>query len=419
MYDTNRKLKVLVSAYSLVPGRGSEPGVGWNITNELAKFHDVWVVTTHVGETKINELDKHKGLTVVYYDMPGIFSRNRLGSKSLRLHYYIWQLAVRKKIKRIHQIEGFDLAHHVTMVKYWAPAGAAWLKIPFVWGPVGGGEPMPLNFIMNAPRRAKFFEYSRWALRKCSHFDPFVRKTANKASVAIAVTAETKNAIKLLNPSLDIELLTQVGISESELTKIDSRIHENHDSTEHGKCIFLYVGNLLYWKGVHLAIKGFAGIESREAELWIVGAGEEKRRLKEMMVREGLHDKVKFFGEINRVEVMEIMRNASCLVHPSLHDSGGFVVVEAMANSKPVICLKVAGPDVLVPNNAGIKIEVTDEESVIQGLARAMNDIAENPELAISMGITGRQYVQNHLLWSCKAKRINSIYKKVLGGHFK
>jgi hypothetical protein len=38
-------MKVLISAYSCEPGKGSERGVGWNVVREVSKYHEVWVLT--------------------------------------------------------------------------------------------------------------------------------------------------------------------------------------------------------------------------------------------------------------------------------------------------------------------------------------------------------------------------------------
>lgn len=38
-------MRILLSAYSCEPHRGSEPGLGWNTTIELARNHEVWVIT--------------------------------------------------------------------------------------------------------------------------------------------------------------------------------------------------------------------------------------------------------------------------------------------------------------------------------------------------------------------------------------
>ena len=40
-----KRLRVLISAYACEPGKGSEPGVGWNFSKEMAKHHDLWVLT--------------------------------------------------------------------------------------------------------------------------------------------------------------------------------------------------------------------------------------------------------------------------------------------------------------------------------------------------------------------------------------
>ena len=41
----NKRLKIFISAYACEPEKGSEPGIGWNVVNELAKYHEVHVLT--------------------------------------------------------------------------------------------------------------------------------------------------------------------------------------------------------------------------------------------------------------------------------------------------------------------------------------------------------------------------------------
>ena len=40
-----RELRVLLSAYTFRPNRGSEPGIGWNVAQDVARHHDIWVLT--------------------------------------------------------------------------------------------------------------------------------------------------------------------------------------------------------------------------------------------------------------------------------------------------------------------------------------------------------------------------------------
>ena len=62
---------------------------------------------------------------------------------------------------------------------------------------------------------------------------------------------------------------------------------------------------------------------------------------------------------------------ADVLVHPSLHDSGGFVLLEAMEMRKPVVCLKLGGPGVYVNEHTGYAIPATSIPQVIDDLATA------------------------------------------------
>src|SRR5690606_15992433 len=88
------------------------------------------------------------GLRFAYYKLP--FERRRHAVEGApragaveQLHYYLWQLGAVRTVRRLHAEVGFDLAHHVTLAKYWAPSALSWLPVPLVWGPVGGGESAP------------------------------------------------------------------------------------------------------------------------------------------------------------------------------------------------------------------------------------------------------------------------------------
>ncbi|WP_435021537.1 hypothetical protein [Nostoc sp. CALU 1950] len=69
-----KQLKILICAYACEPGKGSEPGVGWNVAREVSKYHQIWVLTSNCHrqglETELarNPLPK---LHVVYLDPLG------------------------------------------------------------------------------------------------------------------------------------------------------------------------------------------------------------------------------------------------------------------------------------------------------------------------------------------------------------
>src|SRR3990172_2688633 len=81
--------------------------------------------------------------------------------------------------------------------------------------------------------------------------------------------------------------------------------------------------------------------------------GPDSGRLEKSARDLGIMTRVRFAGRMSRHEVLRMLGDAHVLVHPSLHDSGGWVCVEAMAAGKPVICLDLGGPAPAVGGGAG------------------------------------------------------------------
>jgi glycosyltransferase involved in cell wall biosynthesis len=109
----------------------------------------------------------------------------------------------------------------------------------------------------------------------------------------------------------------------------------------------------------------------------IVGKGPEESRLKEEVRRLGLERSIHFSPWIPRSEVLALYATHDALLFPSLHDSGGTVVMEAIAHGTPVICLDLGGPAVTVDEHCARIVSTTDktEKQVIQGIADAILEL--------------------------------------------
>jgi glycosyltransferase involved in cell wall biosynthesis len=86
----------------------------------------------------------------------------------------------------------------------------------------------------------------------------------------------------------------------------------------------------------------------------------------------GIAHRVKFWGRLPREQTLAKLGDCHILVHPSLHDTGGWVCVEAMATGRPVICLNLGGPAVQVTEETGFKIEAHNPEQAVRDLAASM-----------------------------------------------
>jgi hypothetical protein len=140
-------LKILLSAYACEPGKGSEPGIGWHWALEIARLgHEVHILTRSNNVQAIQrglaELDGLR-LTVHGYDLPTWARWWKKGMRGVRLYYVLWQWGAYRHARRLHSTLRFDLVHHITFGVFRHPSFMGRLGIPFVFGPIGGGESTP------------------------------------------------------------------------------------------------------------------------------------------------------------------------------------------------------------------------------------------------------------------------------------
>ena len=403
-------MRILISAYGCGPGRGSEPGVGWNWSRQVARFHEVWVLTPeserHLIETH-HASDAPPRLRFIHCDLPRWLRPSNQGTTvRYYLHYHLWQILAFFFVKRLHRHLAIDFVHHLTLGAHWRPSFLALLPIPFIWGPVGGGESTPKSLLPALSRKGQFCEAMRAIVRPLAESDPFVKITARRAQIILAKTEDTAARVRKLGGS-HVEVLSEAGLPESELHRLALIPPKNAGSFR-----FLSLGRLLHWKGFEIGIRAFAQIclEIPESEFWIVGDGPERPRLTRVVSECNLVSKVRFLGALPRAQALDVLGECDVLVHPSLHDSGGWVCLEAMAAGRPVICLDTGGPGVQVTNETGIKIPPRAPEQTIEDMARAMLALATNREYALRLGIAARSRVCKNFSWEQRGPLLARIY---------
>ena len=403
------RLKVLISAFACRPGEGSEPGKGWACARAMAKHHDVWVLTRGRYRDLIEEGMTQApvaGLSFEYLDLPDWILRATKPSHSFQFFYYMWQLAAYFRARRLRRKIDFDVVHHVSYSKYWAPSFVSLLPVPFIWGPVGGGETTPGGFGRRYSWRGIAYETLRDFGRWLGEHDPFVKLTARRSAVALATTSDSAERMRRLGAH-PVSVYPAIGVTHDDLVSFDA-IPSNNDNSVR----FLSVGRLLHWKGFDLGISAFAKADTANAEFWIVGDGPERSRLEALVAHHGIGDRVKFFGRLTRAETLKVLGDSDVLVHPSLHESGGLVCLEAMAARRPVLCLDLGGPSIQVAEGTGIRVPVGDPDQVVADLSNAMTQLAKNGDLRKAMGTAGRRHVEEHYLWPKKVEHYCGLYAK-------
>lgn len=413
----SERLNILISAYSCRPGSGSEPAIGWNFVKEMEKFHNLWVITDERNRSDIENFLLKTPLEHIhwlYYNPPAWLSKSiekLISNQQLayELHYYYWQIGVYFIAMRLYKEIKFHFIHHITFCCYWRPSFLPLLPVPFIWGPVGGGESAPKSFYKTFSPQGKKYEFLRDKARWIMEKDPFVKLCGRKSVISFASTEETSICLSRVGAK-NIKIYTQAGLSKDDINLLDTLKFPT------AKCPpIISIGRLLHWKGFHLSLMAFSKFHNEfpEYDYWIIGDGPERTNLEILSHELKISDKVYFLGSIPRNKVLQKLEESSILIHPSFHDSAGLVCLEAMAAGRPLICLDLGGPGTFVTEKTGIKVPALHPEQVIKELTEAMVKLAKDPLLQKNMGKAGKEMIKEYYHWEKKGEYFNTIYNNL------
>jgi glycosyltransferase involved in cell wall biosynthesis len=376
-------MRLLLSAYACEPGRGSEPGVGWNWAMELAALgHDVWVLTRANNRIRIEQALEESGHvrkpTFLYFDLPRWATWWKRGSRGVRLYYYLWQIGALKVARSAHELHLFDAVQHLTFGIFRTPTLMGRLGIPFVLGPVGGGERTPVGLRRVFPFGQRMVERLRDAANIVLLRDPLVVDTYARASMILAKTPETLERMPAAARAR-ARCFLEVGIAPESIAASPIQ------AWTAGPFRLLFVGRFVHWKGIALAIRALARLrqDGLAVSLTMVGSGPQTARFKTLVDALGITDAVSWIGFLPQSELSSVYRAHHALLFPSLHDSSGNAVLEAMAQGLPVICLSAGGPAAVAGADAAMIVDTASrgEADVIGALADAVAQLMASPTL--------------------------------------
>ena len=409
-----------MSAYACEPNASSEPCAGWNYAVQAARHgNEVHVVTRANNRSKIEpELARHPvaNLHFHYLDLPGIFLRAKkvAGHYGLVAYYYAWQVALIFVAARLHRRHRFDLAHHATFINDWMPSGLVVLPIPFLWGPVGGStNQLPRQIDLRLPAYARRHERVRSGVQRLLRaVDPFVVATRHRATRILVFTREAMNGIPGRQRSKARSIL-HIGVSESDLRQAPVSVPQGDEMR------VVMGGRLVHWKGYDLVLEGFAGYLrqcSTAGRLIITGEGPYKPVLKDLARRLGVESRVDFVGRLpTRADVCDLLRSCSLYSLPTLRDGPLMAVLEAMAMGLPILCMNFGSTNEMVPDSAGLKIELNSHDQVVSDIARALAWAATHRDDLHKMGARARAHVAEFYTWDRIGDEIQSVYEEMPG----
>ena len=373
--------RILLSAYACEPDRGSEPGVGWSWVSELSRLgHRLWVLTRADNRAAI-EGRAPSGVKFIYYDLPRPMLRVRTFPGGKRLYYVLWQWFAVQHIRKHFSQLPFDMVQHVTYVSARYPSFMGLLGVPFYFGPVSGGESVPVKLREGFPRRERWREWLRDLSNRLVPFDPLLRLVFRQAT-RIIVTPAT---VALVPPRWREKCSVQLAVGLSKEYLRQARAVSRHTGPGPGHSWrLLYVGRLLECKGVDIALRAVWQLKQwLDVRFTIVGDGPARAQLEKLVEGLGLTEVVEWVGWLPHHEVEDHYRAAELFLFLSLRDSGGVAVLEALAHGLPVVCTELGGPGVIVNEHCGRVLQARDKntEELATDCAHALREILTTPGL--------------------------------------
>lgn len=412
-------MKILISATTCNPYHGSESYFGWSAVKCLAQDHDLYVITSS-GSRPDLEKARAEGLVppnvlFAYVGEVKAWHPNRLLARIQSWQRYIRftkdSLAVAKEL---HQVEKFDLVQHITYSTFRVASPMWKLGIPFILGPIASNEPFPFRLFPILSFVGAAFELARKTSNTISRFSPSVRTSIRKAAHVFAITKESEQLFKSLRHSgKGISQLSSGFYSEKVATQFTRFAPEkNIDGTLH-----LYAaGNLGGQKCIAIAILALALVKKKGVKFrYLLGAnGPEISYLKKLVQKLELTQEVIFGGSMSREDYQQELGNTHVYLLPSMRETVGLTMMEAMLAGCVPIVADTAGPKVTVTEDCGYRIAVTTPTRMAKEIADIIVTIDGNRKIISEKGQMASRRIATDFSDTHYRQTVNSVYSSIL-----
>jgi glycosyltransferase involved in cell wall biosynthesis len=397
-------MHILLSALSCSFRHGSEALVGYKYAEALSRRHAVTVLAA-------SPVDKPPGATTIAVSA-GKCNFNDVSAGSLA-RFEIEQLP---RAWQLTRSERFDVVHRITPSAIGNSSLLPSLRIPFVIGPLLASTPPPASFDHVLRRSYTPPSVGRlhpcrvgaslaWRARDWLARRQYHLRSARKIIVGTRLAWEQVPA-KLRHRC---ELLPYSGVEHDFFLPPTTRAA--------GRPLqLLYVGRPVPYKGLELLLRAVAlATGSCDLQVRIVGMSQSPfehfcRRLAEEL---GLASQVHFVASVGRRELLGFYQETDLFCFPTLCDTYGIALLEAMSCGCPIIASDTSGAREIVDESFGIKVPLTEPEKYVKQFAESIIKLGREPGLRNEMGRNARRRVETHHDWATIASRLLGIYEKL------
>lgn len=394
--------KILLSAFSCNPYKGSESANGWNWSTGVVK--EGFEVHTLTRSTNRKDIERHPKINNLHFhflSLPfGLEKLYSISQPTMYLYYILWQWKAYTYAKKLSKIKTFHRVHHISWGSIQQGSFLYKLGVPFIYGPSGGGQKAPVAF--------KTYFGEHWV-------DEIKREKVSLLLVKFnpAFTGMIKNAAVVMVSNKDTEQLVKSNGAKNIFFTLDAALPLSFFPEKYivrrpsiNNLKLLWVGRFMPRKGLTVVLEVMKKLKAYKGiSLTVVGDGEMREDAEEKCKEWGLENTVKFIGTIPLEEVRNYYRNHDVFLFTSLRDSCPAQLIEAMAFNLPVVTLDLHGQGQIINSETGIKVPVTEPEEVVEELANAVIKIAESPEVYESMSRAAYVFSRKQV-WVVKIKDV-------------
>jgi glycosyltransferase involved in cell wall biosynthesis len=414
--------RILLSAYQCAPGQGSVSQIGYEWYSRLAKLVPLtlvthvrnreWIKNAVVPDSEVLYVDTEAFAGPLYRAASWLFPRSQHAVFLLSsLDYFAFDIQSRRLLRKMqNQGSRWDLVHCVTPVSPLAVPTLHRLGLPTILGPWNGGLQSPKTF----PEIMK--QDSGW-LYPIRHLGRILAKlnqglthasiifTANDATDKSIPGPFQSRCIRMIENGVDFSLFQPQPFPPPSSAANPLKV--------------VFVGRLLPFKGVPMLIDAVQQLrKTTPVQVSIIGDGPESEHLREYAERAGLSSCIDFLGAKSLREVSAAMGAAHVFCLPSVRESGGSVLLEAMAIGRPVISVAYGGPAELVDEEVGYAIEPVGRDYVVRELENALRDVVDRYDVWKQKGERGRLRAIQRYGWDLKVRTVVTYYDLLIKGRY-